>query len=152
MSSINGVSSSNAWLQQMQSSGQTREAPSGPPPGPPPGHNEAIESVAEEAGLSSSEISDLMAKLDEAAESAKNNGDDPESVKDRMDSILEEAGIDTSSLKEKLSSIHGGGPNGKPPQGYGQDGTSSQSVQSGSGGIFEMLQSLPVGSLIDSAA
>ncbi len=150
MSSIQGIGTSNTMLQNLQSSGR----PSDPPPGPPPGHTEAIESVAQESGLDSSEISDLMAALEEAASSAKESGKGPEAMKQALDSVLEEAGVDTDALHEKLSSL----PGGRPSKGGQQtsSGTSqtidSTNTQLDTNGLLGMLRNLPVGSLIDSAA
>lgn len=150
MSSINGLGASSSLLQQMQSSGR----PSGPPPGPPPGHTEAIESVAQESGLDSTEISDLMAALDETAESIKESGQGREAMKQALDSVLEEAGIDTTDLHEKLSSLGGGRPPAGGPNGQGANtqGFESTDTEFDASSIFEMLQSLPIGSLIDSDA
>lgn len=137
-------------LQQLQSGGR----PSGPPPGPPPGHTEAIESVAQEAGLDSTEISDLMSALDEAASSIKESGAGPEAMKQALDSVLEEAGIDTDALHEKLSNL----PGARPPRGGQQSSgvsgltTESTSTQLDATGLLDMLRNLPVGSLVDSDA
>lgn len=146
MSSINGIGASSSMLQQLQSSGR----PSGPPPGPPPGHTEAIESLAAESGLDSSEISDLMAKLNETAESVKQSGEGPEEMKQALDSVLEDAGIDTDALHEKLSNLTGGRPPARGPGGFGAAELSTAELDGNS--IFEMLQNLPIGSLIDSDA
>lgn len=150
MSSINGIGTSSSMLQQLQSSGR----PSGPPPGPPPGHTEAIESVAQEAGLSSSEISDLMSALDQTAKSIKESGEGPEAMKQALDSVLEEAGIDTDALHEKLSNLAGGRPprSGQQPLGNSDLSFASTSTQLDATGLLDMLRNLPVGSLVDSDA
>lgn len=150
MSSISGISNSSSLIQQLQSSGR----PSGPPPGPPPGHNEAIESVAEEAGLDSTEISELMTLLEETANSVKESGEGPEAMKQALDSVLEGAGIDTDALHEKLSGLTGGRPPAGGPQGFGQSdqGAEASGFQFDASSIFEMLRDLPIGSLVDSDA
>ncbi len=139
-STIGGTS--QPWtLQQTNGTGR----PSG---GRPPGMNEAIESASEEAGLDSSAISELLAKLKETADAALERGDDPKTMRHALDSVLAEAGIDAASLHEQLAakadaprSQHG------PPPGSHEDAANS-SVDSTL--LLEMLRSLPNGTLIDS--
>ncbi|MFG0243973.1 MAG: hypothetical protein ACF8R9_14385 [Phycisphaerales bacterium JB054] len=151
MSSVNAIGVSQSTLLQ-QSSAAGR--PSGPPPkGPPPEMQQALESAAEDAGLDSTQIADLLATLEETAKSAIDSGADPEAMRSALDSVLEDAGIDAEALHDQFAGM--GMPNrgqGGPPQGAQAYGAAEGSLAdaTSSSQLLEMLRSLPIGSLYDS--
>lgn len=147
MSSIGSIGASVASL----ASNQSRPA-GGPPSGPPPGFTQALESAAEQAGLDSNEIADLRTQIEEAVASASESGDDRGAVRDAVNSVLESNGVDVETFKAQLESMREN--SGAPPRGSRGDQSLAEilaeSEDSGLS-IFDMLQSLPAGSLVNTS-
>lgn len=147
MSSIGSIGASVASL----ASNQNRPA-GGPPSGPPPGFTQALESAAEQAGLDSNEIADLRTQIEEAVASASESGEGRGAVRDAVNSVLESNGVDVETFKAQLGSMRQN--SGAPPRGsQGDQSLAEILAESEDSGlsIFDMLQSLPAGSLVNTS-
>ena len=154
MSTISGVSNVLSTLNTQQLTSQRQ--PEGPPPqgGGGADMKAQVQTAAEQAGLNATEISQLHSELQDAMETAREEGLSQEEAIAQFDAILEENGIDVEEFKSGLDALRGGGQAPPPPpQGEQSSETEESSSSSYTAEEFiELMNSLPAGSLIDTAA
>lgn len=169
MSAVQNVGSSNlAALQQRLQRG----AQPAPFQGPPPQVQGRFQSLAESAGLDSSQLGDIKEQMRAAVENARGNDGsiDRAALKETVSGILKDNGIDPEQLRAKLQGMFqqaGFSPAARPkgsPVG-GEFGTARQvllnelnadeGAEATSGNtvsLLQLLENLPKGSLVNTAA
>ncbi|MEM7756016.1 MAG: hypothetical protein AAF297_10315 [Planctomycetota bacterium] len=134
-----------------------------------------IQSFAESAGINPSKLSDLQEQIRSAVDGAKSadGSIDPSAIKDAVSGVLNDNGIDPEQLRSQLQGVFQqaglspsvGGLQGLPGIGdtantqqdlldalFADDDDTAESTGDNAVSLLQLLENLPKGSLVNTAA